>query len=156
MPPPLSPSEREEMRRLIREVVDERAKPLEQKLTKHSGKFGQVREEVVASRREFSDSQHDIESERMAFERIMMSAVGRLEEQVTSIAKSIPPAAQASQGAEAAAVAGAKASIAGATAAIDSRTNALAAKVSAHRALIAQVLTAVALAVWQLYEHFAK
>lgn len=154
MCPPFSPADRDELRRMMRdvarEVANERTKPLEQKLAG-------VREELSpAVAKKFSESQHDAEDARMGFERMMRGVVGRLEEKVDTVVKSIPPAAMAASGAEAAAVVGAKNSIAASSAAIDSKTSALAAKVATHRAIIVQLLTAAALAAWQIYEHIVK
>ncbi len=113
-------------------------------------------------RRQIAESQHEIQDRSNGFERLMLDSMALQAERqqatdakVEALVRSIPPVAQAVAGAEAATVAGANASLAGATAAIDSKTNALAAKVASHRAIIVQVIAAVGLAIWQIYEHFA-
>ncbi len=137
---------------LVQKRVAEAVRPVAQRVDKHSF----IHRELLPTVHGLRDSQHDIEDRSMGFERMMMTAVGRIEERVDEVVKSIPPTAKAASGAEDAAVAGAKAAIQGANAAIDSKTNSLAAKVATHRALIGQILTAIALAAWQIYEHFVR
>lgn len=153
MSPPLSQADLDAIGRIVDKKIDARLSPLADRVDKHSGQY---REIVPAVMRKTSESHHDLEDRAMGFERFMRDVVNRIEDKVDTVAISIPPAAKAASGAEDAAVAGAKAAIQGANAAIDGKTIALAAKVGAHRALIAQILTALALAIWQLYEHFAK
>lgn len=134
----------------------------------HSSRRGLVEEEIVPPhvRREMTEAEYRQEDRNKGFERLVLEAVGSLRSEVSAtrtdmatLAKSIPPTAIA--GAEAASVAGALASqrTEGKTDAVRvaadrADTNALAAKVKAHQGLIVQVITAAALAAWQLYEHF--
>ncbi|MDZ4826297.1 MAG: hypothetical protein SGJ13_07505, partial [Actinomycetota bacterium] len=110
--PPLSPSDLDAISRTVEKIVDRKLEsrlgPVEKRIEKHSGQYRELGPEVA---RKISESQHDIEDARLGFERFMMNAVGRVEAKADAIAKSIPPAASAANGAEAAAVAGAKAAV---------------------------------------------
>lgn len=78
--PPISPTDREELRRLMREIAreeaEERARPIEQRASKMSGKFREIREEVSpAVARRISDSQHDLEDRSLGFERLILDSL---------------------------------------------------------------------------------
>lgn len=156
MSPPLSQADLEAIGRIVDRKIEEKIAPVKRRVDNHSGQY---RELGPALTRQVNDSQHEIEERSMGFERMMMTAVGRLEQKVDEAAQSIPPAATAAQGAELAAVAGAQASVRteGTTKAVQvaanrADTQSLAAKVSANRAVILVIVQTVALGIWQAYQ----
>lgn len=161
------------MREIAREEAEERARPLEQRASKMSGKFREIREEVSpAVARRISDSQHDIEDRSLGFERMILDSltisqrgVQDLNSRLVAIekqgaaqlvevndgsgTKSLVPAAIVASN-----------RIAGKTDAIQiaadrADKNSLASRVAANRNTIISLLTAVGVAAWQIYEHIA-
>lgn len=150
MAPPLSPSDREEIARLIARAVEEKSKPIERRLKEHSGQYREIVPEV---RRTIRDSQHDLEDRSMGFEKLMLDSMAMQAQRIEEVAKSIPPVANA-------AVAGAQASqrAEGRTEAVQvaadrADKNSLAAKVKANQTLLVVIGGIVVQVLYNAYEH---
>ncbi len=153
---PLSKDDLDAIARLVDRRIEDRTRPLENRVLKHSGKFNEIREEVSpAVARRMTESQHDIDEQLSSYERQMRAAINRIDERVDGLTKSIPPAASAAKGAELAAVAGAQASVRteGKTDAVQVAANradaqSLAAKLAANRAVIIVIVQTIAIGIW--------
>ena len=83
MSPPIDKNDEERLMRVFARMIDERLNPVAKRVDKHSGKFGEIREEVSpAVARRFSESQHEIEDRAHGFERTVLDQLREIRDEM--------------------------------------------------------------------------